>query len=209
ATGREPIAATARALSRRAREAIGSRYWDTQQQVWISGHTRNGQPRITRDSSAVVAVRSALFAPEQRRALLDQLASADFQTDWGTRSRPVSSPSYDPDSYASGSVWAIGTAGVADAFWAAHRPATALPVWTSLLPWFSLDSPGHVHETLAGNYFHEEQESVPEQTWSSAAFLTATVHGLLGLRVDGVAHRISFGPHLPPGWNALTARNVS
>ena len=69
------------------------------------------------------------------------------------------------------------------------------------MPWSSLDSPGHMHEALAGDYHHEERESVPEQTWSSAAFFTAAVNGLLGLEVDGVSHRLTFAPHLPPSWN--------
>jgi hypothetical protein len=98
---------------------------------------------------------------------------------------------------------------VADTFWTAHRPATALQIWGGLLPWFSLDSLGHLHEVLAGDYYHEEQESVPEQTWSSAAFLTSAIRGLLGLRVQGAAHRVDFAPHLPPDWNALSVRNVA
>jgi hypothetical protein len=88
-----------------------------------------------------------------------------------------------------------------------HRPATALPIWSALVPWSSLDSLGHMHEALAGDYYHEELESVPEQTWSSAAFFTATVNGLLGLQVDGVLKRATFAPHLPPNWDAVTIRN--
>jgi hypothetical protein len=65
-----------------------------------------------------------------------------------------------------------------------------------------------MHETVAGDYYHEELESVPEQTWSSASFLTTTVRGLLGLRVDGVLRRLSFAPHLPPDWNAITLRHL-
>jgi hypothetical protein len=65
-----------------------------------------------------------------------------------------------------------------------------------------------MHETLAGDYYHEELESVPEQTWSSASFVTTTVRGLLGLRVDGPLRRLSFAPHLPPDWNAITLRHL-
>jgi hypothetical protein len=65
-----------------------------------------------------------------------------------------------------------------------------------------------MHEVLAGDYYHEEVESVPEQTWFSAAFFTAAVNGLLGLQVDGVSNRLAFAPHLPPDWNAITLRNL-
>jgi hypothetical protein len=106
-------------------------------------------------------------------------------------------------------VWGISTAAVASAFWDAHRPATALPIWNSLVLWSSLDSLGHMHEALAGDYYHEELESVPEQTWSSAAFLTSTVHGLLGLEIDSESREIVFSPHLPATWGTLTLGNVA
>jgi hypothetical protein len=61
---------------------------------------------------------------------------------------------------------------------------------------------------LAGDFYHEELESVPEQTWSSAAFLTAAVQGLLGLRVDGVARQLNFTPHLPLAWDQVTLRRI-
>ena len=163
---------------------------------------------IDRDASPTAALRSFVFTPQQRASLLDQLASYEFQADWGTRSKASSASTYEPNSYASGSVWALGTASTASAFWAEHRPATALPIWSGLVPWTSLDSLGHMPETLAGDYYHEELESVPEQTWSSAALFTSTVTGLLGLRVDSRLQQVSFAPHLPPSWNEVTVRHL-
>jgi hypothetical protein len=140
--------------------------------------------------------------------VLDQLATADFQTDWGTRGKAPSDPTYDPNAYASGAVWGIGTASVASAFWTEHRPATALPIWSTLVSWHTLDSLGHMHETLAGDTYRPGVESVAEQTWSSAAFLSTAVQGLMGLRVDGAARHIGFAPHLPADWNKVTLRKV-
>jgi glycogen debranching enzyme len=208
ATGRGTAAGSALDANKRARRAVNERYWDDGRRFWISGHTRAGAPVIDRDARAVSVVRQGLFSAEQRAVALDQIASSDFQTDWGTRSKSVTDPTYDPNLYASGSVWALGTAGVASALWADHRPATALPVWSALVPWSSLDSPGHMHEVLAGDFYHEELESVPEQTWSSASFLTTAAEGLLGLRVDGVEREVHFAPHLPASWNAITLRQV-
>jgi hypothetical protein len=163
---------------------------------------------MDRGIGPIGVVREALFSAEQRSDMLDQIASADFQTDWGTRSKAQSDPTYDPNSYAGGSVWGLGTAGVASSYWAEHRPATAFAIWSALVPWSSLDSPGHLHEVLAGDFYHEEVESVPEQTWSSAAFLTASVQGLLGLRVDGVKRQLDFAPHLPAAWDKVTLRRI-
>jgi len=208
ATGRQSIARAALDTSKRARQAIAGRYWDERRTFWISGHTRSGAPVMDRDIRPMSVVQQSLFSAEQRNVMLDQIAGADFQTDWGTRIKAQSDPTYDPNSYAGGSVWGLGTSGVASAYWSEHRPATAFPIWSALVPWSSLDSPGHLHEVLAGDFYHEEVESVPEQTWSSAAFLTAFVQGLLGLHADGVTRTLNFTPHLPAAWDKVTVRRV-
>jgi glycogen debranching enzyme len=208
ATAHVEEAAQASAASQAARTAIGQRYWDARQHLWITGFTHSSTPLIDHDIGPARIMDNQLFSAEQRASLLDQIASADFQTDWGTRGNAASASSYNPNSYSSGSVWATGTSEIARAFWAEHRPATALPIWSALVPWSSLDSLGHIHEALAGDYYHEEVESVPEQTWSSSSFLSAAVHGLLGLKIDGTANRITFAPHLPAAWNAITLRNL-
>jgi hypothetical protein len=67
---------------------------------------------------------------------------------------------------------------------------------------------GHLHEVVAGDFYHQQVESVPEQTWSSAAFLSSTVHGLLGLAYDGQANRVEFAPHLPAAWDKVSIENI-
>ena len=208
ASGHAALASSANAASDSARRAVRQRYWDERGHFWISAYTRSGAPVTDHDTRPAAALDEALLTPEQRDAVLDELASADFQADWGSRSMAASAARYDPNSYAGGSVWGLGTAGVASAFFGAHRPATALPIWNALVGWSALDSLGHMHEVLAGDYYHEEQESVPEQSWSSAALISSAVKGLLGLEVDGSAHRLSFAPHLPADWNALTLRHL-
>lgn len=203
-----PEADHASAMSRKAREAIAQKYWDAKQNFWITGYTHSGSPLLDRQIGPVSILSDGMFSETQRDSMLQQLASSDYQTDWGTRGRASTSSTYDPNSYANGSVWAISTSAVSDAFWAAHRPATAFSIWSALVPWSSLDSLGHMHETLAGDFYHEEFESVPEQTWSSATFLSATVKGLLGLQVEGVSQRVTFAPHLPLSWNTVTLRNI-
>jgi glycogen debranching enzyme len=208
-TGHSSEAAEAELAGRKAVDHIAQRYWSPTQHFWISGYSRSGAPVIDRDIGPSRVLAQNLFNPAERDSILDQLSSSHYQTDWGTRSIPDNASVYDPNSYSKGSVWGISTAGIASALWTAHRPATAFPVWNSLVPWTSFDSLGHIHETLAGNYYHEEEESVPEQTWSSAAFLTSTVHGLLGLEVGSESREIVFSPHLPATWGTLTIRNVA
>ena len=207
-TGHPAEAQEATKASSFAGEVIAGRYWDSEHSFWIQGHTSAGQALPERRSSPAGALAQNIFSTKQSASILDQLASSSFQTDWGTRTVGEGSAGFDSESYAKGSVFAIGTAEGATAYWSAHRPVTALQVWSSMLALFSLDSLGHVHEVLSGNLYRPQIESVPEQTWSSAGFLDSTVHGLLGLEVNSVDRRVVFAPHLPPVWNDVSITNI-
>lgn len=191
-----------------ARKAIATLDWDTAHHYWLQGHNASGEPIYSRRPRPTALLAQHIFTDQQNREVLDALASPDFRTDWGVRTMSAGSPEFDPNSYSKGSVSALGTSSVAVAFWDAHRSVTAQQIWNGLLPWNTLDSEGHLHEVLAGDYFHPEIESVPEQTWSSAGFYSATVHGLLGLQVDAAQHHLVFAPHLPPEWDSLNLKNL-
>jgi glycogen debranching enzyme len=208
ATAHPEQARQAIALSQAAKNSIRKRYWDEQRHLWITGFTRANTPLVAGDIGPGRVMDDALFSSAERDAMLNQIAGSDFQTDWGTRGNGAHSKSYLPNSYSSGSVWATGTAEIATAFWLAHRPATAFPVWQALVDWNAFDSLGHMHEAMAGDYYHEEVESVPEQTWSSSSFFSSAVHGLIGLEIDATTNQLTLAPHLPPTWNAITLRNV-
>jgi hypothetical protein len=207
-TGHISLATEAANASQRARTAIPERYWNAQQSFWISGHTQSGQPMLERRSSPSEAITLGLFNQEQDSHVLDQLASSAFQTDWGARGVGADSQAFDPESYSKGSVSALNTATLATTFWEQHRPVTAYAAWHSLLSWTSLDSLGHFHEVLTGNTYRPQIESVPEQTWSSAGFLHATIHGLLGLRLDALAEHLTFAPRLPAEWNDVSISHI-
>ena len=192
----------------RATHTIGTHYWSAKESFWISGYTPANQPAPEIRVGPVEVLSSAIFSHAQQESVLARLASSGFETSWGTRSVEAGSVGYDAHSYAKGSVWAIGTAAVAQAFWDAGRPLQARQTWASLLPWFDADSLGHMNEVMAGDRFRPQGESVSEQTWSSAAFLSATVHGLLGLSVDALADTLRFAPHLPTDWPTLSLRNI-
>ncbi len=207
--GDSNAAASASQSAEKASRAIGTHYWSTKDNFWISGYTPANQPAREIRIGPVDALSSSIFSPAQQESVLTRLAGSGFQTPWGTRSVEAGSAGYDPHSYAKGSVWAIGTAAVAEAFWTARRPLQAWQTWASLLPWLDTDSLGHMNEVMAGDRFRPQGESVPEQTWSSAAFLNATVHGLLGLSIDAGAGTIHFAPHLPADWSRLSLRNIT
>ena len=201
-------AAEAQAAARKARAAVAADGWDAAQGFWLGGHTEAGAAVHDARSDGVRLLQQGVFTPAQQDAALDRLASPDFQTDWGVRSLSRRSPDYDPNAYSLGAVWAQGTSAVASAFWDRHRPLAAWGAWRGLEGWNTLDSPGHLHEVLAGDLFHPEVESVPEQTWSSASLLTGMIHGLLGLQVRSAERRVAFAPHLPAEWVRVKVERV-
>jgi glycogen debranching enzyme len=194
--------------SDKAKNAAAHRYWDSQRKSWIDGYDGLGHPVTRHSVHGVDLVAADIVDLNQTASILDQLSSSGFQTDWGTRGVDANSTRFDPASYASGSVSPLSTARVAAAFWSQHRPYSAFSIWNALIPWGTLDSMGHMHEVLAGNFYHPQAESVPEQTWSSAAFLSSAVTGLLGLEREAHSNRLQFSPHLPPAWPRLSIKNI-
>ncbi|HMC55112.1 MAG TPA: hypothetical protein VKH19_08090 [Gemmatimonadaceae bacterium] len=202
------LAQQASASATRARTAIRPSYYDAARKFWLSGHLRSGAPVEGVTGSLIALLHAGMLDSAESRALLARLASPAYRARWGIRSTPSDAPQYDPDSYARGSVWAIGTADAVMAFYEAGESATATSLWLDLVPWFSLDAPGHMHEVLRGDEFRPERESVPDQTWSAASFVSSAMRGLLGLRVDAGARVVQFSPHLPTDWRELHVRRV-
>ena len=206
--GQLETAYDAQQRAQKARASFIGRYWDAQQDLPIQAYSRTGEPVQDHGLGAIAALNQHLFNRVQTEHVLDAIASWRFQSDWGTRSIPVGEPGFDPTSYAHGSVWAVGTAEVAAAYWAAHRPNVAWDVWRKLVPWSTLDSAGHMHEVLAGDTYQPQLESVPEQSWSSTAFLSTAVRGLFGLNADLEEGTLTVAPHLPAGWDHASINHV-
>ena len=208
ATGHADQADAADRMSRRARAAFAVRYWNTAEHFWISGYTVSGRAMTTRRSGPSAALSEHLLSPGEESEMLNALAGAAFQTDWGTRSLAADSPDYDPNSYSKGSVSALHTADTAAAFWSAHRPLEAWQIWSGLIPWAAVDSPGYMDEVMTGEIFEPQVESVPQQTWSSAGFLSAAIRGWLGIAINASAHRLTLAPHRFPGGGPVKIANL-
>ncbi len=208
ATGHAREAAAGERAAARARASLSAGAWDGTQGFWLSGHTLDGAPVHDQRSDASRLLGQGVLTPAQADAALDRLVSPEFQTDWGVHSLSRDAAGYDPNTYGDGAVWGLGTSAAAQAFWDAHRPLAGWSAWRGLVGWNTLDSAGHLHEVLAGDLFHPERESVPEQTWSSAGFLSAAVHGLLGAQAHGGEARLDLAPHLPGDWPAVTVKRL-
>jgi hypothetical protein len=208
ATGHGALAADADGRAQRARAALARDGWDAARGFWLSGHTLAGEPVHSEHADALPVLGQHVFTPLQADAVLDRIVSPEFTTDWGLRNLSAHAPEYDPNLYGSGSVWALATATAAVTLWAQHHPLAAFDLWHGLIGWNTLDSAGHIHELLAGDLYHPEVESVPEQTWSSAGVIGSTVEGLLGIEVHAATRTLRLAPHLPARWDKLTVDGI-
>ncbi len=84
-TGHPQLVDEARKASELAREAIARRYWDPEHHFWFEGHTQSGRPLFGWRLGPGQAIVQKIFSTEQNEELLNEIASSDFQTDWGTR----------------------------------------------------------------------------------------------------------------------------
>lgn len=191
-----------------ARQQIRKRYRDTEAGRWISGFKRSGEAGESFSYADLAAIASGAATPEEAAATFDRLASPDYLTAWGLRSKPTSASDYDPEAYSRGSVWGLGSAAASERMWRSGRHEQAAVLWQRLVPWAEQDSLGHMHEVQSGTRFIPQSESVPEQTWSSAAFLSAAIGGMLGLEADARGNVLRFAPQPPQGWHWLKAEHV-
>ena len=208
ASGHGAMAADAERRAATARESVARDGWDAARGFWLSGHTLDGAPVHSEHSDALPVLDQRVFTQARIDRVLDRIASPEFTTDWGLRNLSANAPEYDPNLYGSGSVWALGTATAAATLWHQHWPLAAGHLFDGLIAWNTLDSSGHIHELLAGDLFHPEVESVPEQTWSSAGVITSAVEGLLGIAIHGKDRLLGFAPHLPARWAGVSIGNL-
>ena len=184
----------------RARASLPRRYWNEQNQYFITGFLQNGSPLPQIMSSPIGTILQKTFPDQYNEKALDFLSAPSFLTDWGIRSIPANDEHFEAASYAGGSIWPVGTGAAARAFFENHRSLTAIPLWRSLVEESFTDSPGHLDEVYSGRTFRELDVSVPEQSWSSSALVTATLSGVLGIEPDALNRKITIAPHLPPSW---------
>lgn len=197
------LASDARKAAERARSAVHARYWDASAQRWISGFSRSGKPAQNTAGADLAALGSGAAAADEAAIILKRLTTPAYLTNWGMRSKPSSDSDYDPLEYSRGSVWGLGTGIAAEALWRFDRPDAAVALWNGLLSWVDVDAPGHWHEVMRGDVMQPQSESVPEQSWSAAAFLSAAMRGMLGIEPDAMRHSLRFAPRLPPQWHQL------
>jgi glycogen debranching enzyme len=192
-TDHNDLGRQAHAASLLAGTTIPAHFWNGQTKFWSSGILEDGKPEDAMHLPPPVSL--SLLSAIQQKEVLDRIASPEFETPWGTRGVGSASKNFDPSSYATGSVWATSTSTAALELWQGGHPDAAWKVWSTLLPWLKLDAMGPIHET-------------PEQTWSSAMFVSSFLQGVLGEQPDAEQHRLILAPHFPPKWDDISVQRL-
>lgn len=206
--GDDPMAADATARAAKARVSLNLKLWNPKRNFFFYGFNARGDVLTQELGQPNWGIWLGVLDPEKAERVLDRMARASFEADWGLRSIPADDPLYGATTYGHGSVWPLGTGVQALAFYRAHRPLQAYPLAHSLVEQTFLNSLGHVPEVFAGDFYRELDVSVPEQIWSSGMVITSLVRGLLGLEPDVPSMKLAFAPHLPGSWPGIKLRNL-
>ena len=122
-SGHEQLAPAAQVASARAAASMPPHFWNPGTGFFASGILTDGsaEPEMHLPPAAAVP----LLDEARRAAVLDRIAGPEFQMGWGTGGVGSASPTFDPASYATGSVWATATASAASELWSAGRADAA------------------------------------------------------------------------------------
>jgi glycogen debranching enzyme len=192
----------------RQKQLIDQAFWSAEKKLYAYALDRDGQRMDVASVLAAVPLWFDLLDEDHVQLMIDQLADADHQTDWGMRIISSQNPVYDPGGYHYGSVWPLFTGWAAVGEYRYHR---ALPAYSNLRSnsQLALDGAlGHVTEVLSGDYYQPLSTSSPHQIWSAAMVVSPLLRGLLGLESDATSHQLRFTPHVPAGWKSFEVHNI-
>ena len=191
------------------RSSLEKKFWNDSTGYYNFSLTRDGRPNAELSAWMAFPMRYDLLDPEHSQRAVTALASAQISTDWGSRMLSAGSAAYDPIAYNNGAVWPFLTGFTTLAFYRHELAETGLQSLRNLANWLRYDALGTMPEIASGAYFRALESSVPHQLFSSSAFISGLLHGLLGLEVDAAARRVRFMPSLPPTWDAFQIQNIA
>ena len=192
----------------RQKKLVDQTFWSADKKLYAYALDPNGQRMESASVLATVPLWFGLLDQDNAQPMIDQLARADHQTDWGMRIISAQNPLYDPGGYHYGSVWPLFTGWAAVGEYRYHR---AQPAYLNLRSNSLLalgGALGHVTEVLSGDYNQPLSTSSPHQIWSAAMVVSPLLRGLLGLESDSTSHELHFAPHMPAEWKSFEVRNI-
>jgi glycogen debranching enzyme len=188
---------------------LNQTFWSAEKKLFSFALDRNNQRVDIPSVLATVPMWFGLLDEDKSEAMLNLLADADHETDWGMRIISSHHPNYNPGGYHFGSVWPLFTGWASVGEYRYHR---AVPAYMNLRAnaLLGMDGPlGHFTEVLSGDYYQALSTSSPHQIWSAAMVVSPVLRGMLGLDANTVTHQVVLAPHVPADWDSFRVGKVS
>jgi glycogen debranching enzyme len=192
----------------RGKAALDQVFWSPEKKAYAFALNKNNQRVDELTVLTTVPMWFSLSDATHANNTLTQLATADFQTDWGMRIISQQSKIYGGSGYHFGAVWPLFTGWASVAEYRYHR---AFPAYANLRANALLGADGalgHFTEVLSGDYYQSLSVSSPHQIWSAAMVVSPILRGTFGLSTDAQKHEITLVPHVPADWSSFTIHNV-
>jgi len=196
ATGQQEFGNSLQKEFEKQRALVNKSFWIPEKKRFAFALDKNDKQ--VDEPSVLATVPMWLGLPDDSEAIpmIQQLAGADHQTDWGMRIISNRSPLFSGGGYHYGSVWPLftGWASVAE-----YRYHQEVPAYQNLRAnaLLTLDgSYGHATEVLSGDYYQPLSTSSPHQIWSAAMVISPLLRGMFGLSADAERHTLTFEPHV-------------
>jgi len=190
----------------KVREILNTDFWDPSRGYLYDRKLPDGTMLGLTTANPAIPLLWNQIDPEKAHAAIDRLARPDMTIEWGVRTNSSEDEIYRPEGYHEGTVWPLTTGWAALAAFANHRSDIGMKhlMANVMLTWdFCL---GFITEVLDGEV--RVPGGCPHQAWSEAMIIQPIIEGLFGIRVDAVARKISFAPHLPSRWESAAIRNL-
>ncbi len=204
----EETRAVAEAQVALARKTLNERFWDPDAKRLAFAIGRQKELVSETTPWAAVPIAFGWIDEDKAHATLDAIGAAELRTDWGTRVVAETSRLYHPLHYNQGTVWPFLGMFPALAEYRMGRPHAALDLLRADARLTFLFSRGYLTEVFSGDRCAPTGEAVPHQLFSTSAFVTPLVRGLLGIDVDAPRKRAVFAPQIPASWPGITVRRV-
>jgi glycogen debranching enzyme len=141
------------------------------------------------------------------RSVVDQLASCNFNTDWGTRIVSEKAKFFAPGGYHTGSVWPLFTGWAALGDYAAGNSAQGFSKMMSNLLVYKNWSLGYIEEVLHGTQY-KYFGVCRHQAWSETMVLQPAIEGMLGLDPDAINNTLGLTLNFPLDWDSVMVENI-
>src|SRR5690606_14314629 len=137
--------------------------------------------------------------PQKAVSVGNRLSNSYFNTDWGMRMVEDSSKKYRPNSYHAGMVWPLYTGWASLSEYRSGHYRSGYQHIVSNLMQYRHWAPGSIEEALNGDVFLPNGVC-SHQCCSETMVLQPAIEGMLGLKPDAMANRLTLSPYFPWHW---------